>query len=241
MNKLSVVETTNTPHTTAFKPTRSSPRLELEAYYERQWLQNPEQFHPERSARSRTLHNRLLKLLPLTPHKKAVDLGCGHGYVATYLASKGMQAEALDLSRNALKSLSESKIKLHHDYVPHTKLDDGEYELVVASDLIAEIPENDRRLAVSEICRLLTTSGKAVISTPLDIYAEDALIRFILLLETEFEIEQLRFSYHALSIKLPFFKQSNTLLSILESIGHFFWQDDAISHVIAVVRPKTNF
>lgn len=232
--KLSVVETS----TKTVRPQRESTRHIQEALFERRWLQNPAQFNPERSARTLVEAKRLLSKLPSLVGKRALDLGTGFGHVAKTLQEAGMEVDALDIAHNALKRLHLPKVNLIQDYFPYTKLEEGLYDLVVASNLIAEIPDAERRIAISEISRLLKPSGLTLISTPIDIYSDDALLRFIQLLETELEIDELIFSYHALAITLPLFPHSQRVLALLESIGRFFWQERAISHVIALAHRR---
>lgn len=234
MSKLAIIETSVVPSSGQ----RVSSRHIQEALFERRWHQNPEQFDPARSARTSIEAQRLLDKLPLKAGKRALDLGTGYGHIAKKLYEAGMYVDALDISLNALRRLNNQQVNLIQDYFPYTKLEDGAYDLVVANNLIAELPEVERRLAVSEINRLLKLSGIAIISTPIDIYSEDALIRFIKLLETEFDIDELTLSHHALAIRLPLFPHSKKILNLLESVGRFIWQDGAISHVIASVRPR---
>ena len=212
--------------------------LKSEAIFERRWLIDPEQFNPTRSARTQAESERLLHLLPIQVGKRACDLGVGYGHVAKTLSEAGMKVDAVDISRNCLKRLHLPGVDFIQDCFPHTKLESGVYDLVVASNLIAEIPERERRLAVSEIARLLTPQGQAILSTPIDIYSDDACLNFLALLETEFEIDTLVFSYHRLSIQLPIFTHSLWLLRFFENLAHFFWQDRAISHAIASVKRR---
>ena len=213
-------------------------RVEQEALFERRWLQDPEQFNPARTSRTQVESDRLLTVLPITKDKRALDLGTGFGYVAEKLSQQGIKVDALDISQNCLKRLHLPDVTLIQDYFPHTKLADGAYDLIVAANLIAELPESERRLAVSEIARLLTRTGTAVVSTPIDIHSDDALVRFITLLETEFDIDRLIFSHHRLSIQLPYLQNSVGWLNFLENLASFFWQDQAISHVIALVHKR---
>lgn len=211
---------------------------EQEAKFERAWLVDPQQFNPNRSARTQVENERLLEALPLMPGKKALDLGCGFGKVAEALQKGGMIVDAVDIANNALKRLQLPQVNLIQTRFPYTKLSDNTYSLIVASNLIAEIPEKTRRLALSEISRLLTPDGLALLSTPIDITSEDAAARFLSLIETELEIDSLIPSYHALSIQFPFFKHSRPLLSLLESLGHFLYHNQALSHLIVLAHRR---
>ena len=57
-------------------------RQELEAKFDRQWLENPRQFDPDRNCIERERLKRTWELLLKHTHikgKRAVDLGCGGG------------------------------------------------------------------------------------------------------------------------------------------------------------------
>lgn len=208
----------------------NSYRHQQEARLERQWLLNPSQFDPNRSARTAVESERLIDSLP--PAKRALDLGTGHGHVAQALHNAGISVDALDIAHNALKRLPLPN--LVQACFPYTKLEDNTYDLIVAANLIAELPEPLHRLALSEIARLLVPNGTALLSTPIDIYSDDALPRFLALVETELEITHLIPSHHALAVQFPILKHSRRLLAVQETIGRFLLHDRAISHVTVV-------
>lgn len=234
MNKLKIV-TTEEGLKEPSRKTFSKPnnRVEREAYFERQWLENPEQFNPQNDACREIQQERLLEEIPEC--KTAIDLGCGWGDVVRKLSGKGVEVTGLDIASNALKRLP--GFKVIKGTLPFKTVEE-KFDVVIAANLIAEIPDNERRLAVSEMAELLAKGGKAVISTPIDVDSEDGLVRFISLIETEFDIEDLRFSYFFLAQKFPFVKRWKRLLSWSEEISNFFWQDRAITDVIAVCHVK---
>lgn len=184
-------------------------RKHAEAKYERIWLQNPEKFNPNRDCMSRESFNRawemVLEALPLKG-MRSVDLGCGYGLLSVKMRDAGAElVDAVDVASNALKQLEThdmTGIRPFQDYVPYTHLEDNGYDLVVCTELIAELPPNEYRLFFSELSRLVKPTGKVVCSTPLDIYSEDPLEKFCFLAETELILESLTLSYHILHIKL---------------------------------------
>lgn len=235
MNKLKIISTSESSLPLSLKEKN---KIEKEALYERLWLQNPSQFDPRRDASSRVELDRVKNLIPLNKKGKAIDLGCGFGLLSSYLVDQGFKVDALDISQNALRQIKDERIHLIKAALPYTKLEDEEYDLVVAADVIAEIVKEERRMAISEMERVLKGDGKLIISTPIDIDAEDALIRFLSLVETEFDIEELKFSYHRLPVKYSWLNRSEKGVSFWESVGEFFWQDQAISHVIALCHKR---
>lgn len=192
------------------KPPReraSSQKEVQEASMEREWLLNPKQFLATRNAMER---ERLLRTIVMLENffplkdKRIVDLGCGAGELTHLLTEKGAIVDAVDCAENALKRLKENapKAKAIHDALPITKLPDDTYDLSLLSDVIAYLNPKEWRLTMAELSRLITPTGVTFISTPIDIHSNDALSRFVDILETEFKPLSWRFSYHTLTIKL---------------------------------------
>lgn len=214
-NKLNIVSVDN-PEEKRSSSMRVSPkarRAEAEAKFERLWLQNPEQFNPNRDAINRIRIDRTWKLITAEMElneKKAVDLGCGYGFLTTKMREAGADVDAVDIASIALKRLEQNDdhIRLIQDWVPQTKLEDSAYDLVVCTELIAELQSHDYRLFFSELCRLVKNDGIVICSTALDINSEDALQRFEQLAETEFLVKEWTFSYHRLYIRLCHFFES---------------------------------
>lgn len=220
-------------------------RTALEAKFEREWLRNPEQFDPNRNIMEQDRIRRTLDAITV-PACRACDLGIGAGTLADALIDKGFQIDAIDIASNALKRYK-GRARTSQDYAPYTRLDDNTYPLVLACDLIAHLPATEHRLLISELSRLITRSGTLIISTPLDIHSEDAAGRFLSLIHTEFDIEAIIPSHHALWIRLRRWKWFSPLLnnaktlSILESISRYIWEDNAISHLIVVAKRRPLF
>lgn len=211
-NPLKVVSATDESPSTHSKQ-RKNPRAESQARFDRLWLQEPERFDVEASARERSRINRTVELiretLPLS-EKLIADLGCGSGVMSRKLRDEGATIDAVDISQNALKELQKQDYQgIHpiHDYVPNTELKGDHYDVVVAAELIADLEENQYRIFFSELARIVNAEGYVVCSTPIDIQSENALQRFAELAGTEFDQFKWVFSYHYLQIKLlDFFK-----------------------------------
>lgn len=190
-------------------PSRSARRRELQAKYERLWLLDPEQFNPLRNCMERERLDRtqalIVKMMDLSG-KKVVDLGCGAGVFSFRLSDAGATTvDAVDIAENALKRLRENKkngVMAIQDAMPDTTLADGAYDLVVCTELIADLPSDDYRLFFSELSRLVKPDGLVLFSTAVDIDSEGAVERLMDLLQTEFDIVKIVASYHALHIRL---------------------------------------
>lgn len=230
---------------------RLSRREEAEIRYEELWKKNPEQFQLSRSARSRFCSTAAWNLIKNLDLKTACILGSGCGYFANLLHKKGVHVDAVDVAKSALNQYDflppEQKIQA---YVPYTPLRDGHYDLVIAYDLVASLPESEHRLFFSELSRLAKNKGTILVSTNLDIYSEDALGRFLRFAQTEIAPETLQLSFHRQQIRLlncfswfPWLKsllrQSDSLIKTIHQMGSQ-WQDrDQASHAILVGKKRT--
>ncbi|MBA3238827.1 MAG: class I SAM-dependent methyltransferase [Parachlamydiaceae bacterium] len=137
--------------------------------------------------------------------KQIVDLGCGHGIFSRKLAAEGALVDAVDISANALKPLKEDSLKNIRpiqDLIPQTLLEDDSYDLVVSTDAIAYLPEQERRLYFAELSRLVKSDGFVICSTGIDIDTVGGFEAFEALAETEFQILEWIFSYHAFFIRI---------------------------------------
>jgi len=277
-------------------------RQEAQAKYERLWHRDPERFNPLKDCEGRERIKRTSALLHEhvdLKNKSAADLGCGAGVLTREYALAGATVDAVDIASQPLQSIKAmnlDSIKTSQDYVPHTLLNDTSYDFVAATEIIAELPAQECRLFFSELARLVKKDGVILCSTPLDIYSEDALNRFLTLAETELTLFDWYFSHHFLWIKLGnvlaapdkfaeacgnkpfreqqlkeryglnrgwfrfnslpvighvwkgiswlinplhrFINQQRWLLISLENISEFFWNENAISHVIVLARRK---
>ncbi len=183
-------------------------RIERMAYFEKAWRENPDRFLREGSAIERDRVVRLSKFIDnCSPRlgQRSCDLACGAGHAAKWIARKGIEVDAVDLSSLALGRLKLDPLptlRLVQDYVPYTKLPDDAYQLVVCTDFIGYLYPQEYRLLFSEIARLMKQNGHAIFSTAIDLNSEDALARFLQLAETEFEILNNSFAYDKLYIHL---------------------------------------
>lgn len=189
---------------------RKSKQKELEAKFERLWLINPEQFNPLRNCLQRERLERTWNLLNRNVslnEKKIVDLGCGAGVFSRRMRDGGGTVEAVDIAENALKLFAHHdcrNIQLKRDVMPTTKLPDENYDIVSAMDLIAELPDEDYRLFFAELARIIKSNGYLLCSSPIDIYTEGGVDKLLQLAQTEFDIGEVKKSYHALHLKLKF-------------------------------------
>jgi 2-polyprenyl-3-methyl-5-hydroxy-6-metoxy-1,4-benzoquinol methylase len=232
---------------------RLSRREEAQCAYEKLWAKDPEQFSLSRSARSRFCAHAAWKLIKDVPAKTACDLGSGCGYFSKRLHAQGITVDAVDIAKPALEQLTElpEKQKIQA-YVPYTPLPDHHYDLVIAYDLLASLPDSEQRLFISELARIANNDATILISTNLDINTENPLGRFLQLAQTELNLEQIQLSHHSHQIRLQnalswmpplknALRQSDGLLKMLHKLSSH-WQDSKqASHVTLIGRKKAIF
>jgi len=197
-------------------PSRTARLREMRAKYERLWLLDPERFNPLRNVMEQERLERTWKIL--TRHtflmdQKTVDIGCGSGVFSHRLQESGAQVEAVDIAENALKILKNKypAIPVRQTAMPETSLADQQYDIVVCTELIAEIAAVDYRLFFAELSRVIRPSGFLVFSSAIDIYTDHGSGRLFELAQTEFDILDHISSYHALSIRLKHFFEGPSL------------------------------
>jgi 2-polyprenyl-3-methyl-5-hydroxy-6-metoxy-1,4-benzoquinol methylase len=192
----------------------------LQAKFERLWLVNPAQFNPLRNCMQRERLERTWKLL--TQHvqvkdKKIADIGCAAGVFSRRMRDGGAYIEAIDIAENALKFLRQEDM-LHmqakQEAMPTTSLLDHNYDIVVCTEVLAELDREDYRLFFAELARLVKPEGYIVCSTPIDINSEGGVERLVELAQTEFDITDATPSYHAFFIKFKHFLETPILLTL---------------------------
>lgn len=187
---------------------KKNSRHEIQATMERLWLQNPQQFEPERDCIEKQRLNKTFEAIEKIQGKRIADLGCGSGTLSRMLRDAGAQVDAVDIAGNALQCLKKhdmTGIRIFQDCLPKTTLEDDAYDVVVCTEVIAHLPPETYRLCFAELSRIVKTDGIIVCSTALDLDSEDALERFEALAKTEFDIDHWIFSHHRLMIKLCHF------------------------------------
>lgn len=218
-NRLNVINSpasTKNVEPSPFSQKNSLKALEIEqrAKFERLWLINPEKFNPKRNCLERERIKRTWELLTSysNPYgKKIADIGCGTGIFSIQLAKAGASVDAIDIAENALKKLKnecDSNIHLKCDAMPNTNLQDQNYDIIICTELIAEMPRNDYRLFFAELSRLIKPNGILICSTSIDIHTEGGVDKFIGLAKTEWTIIDATESYHKLYLHLKSFLKS---------------------------------
>lgn len=239
------------PDQPQFRPKmRLSRREAAQQKYDQLWDERPKQFDPQASLSSNHRFDFESKLISSLSCKRAVDLAAGYGMHTKLLHERGVFVDAVDISSKALNRMTflpeSQRIQA---YIPYTPIPDGSYDLVLALDLLAHIPQDEQRLCVSEIARLSASDAKIIVSTELDIYTEEALAKFLYLVGTEFQIDQVHLFHHGLAIRMidalkylpplqKWISKQKKLANCLERIAQFYQTESDASGVVVVGRKK---
>ncbi|MCC5833004.1 MAG: class I SAM-dependent methyltransferase [Chlamydiales bacterium] len=161
---------------------------------ERGWAEKGGSSILERERISRT--DALLSKLGLKG-KAIADLGCGD----SPFSLKESSVTGVDAAQTALNR-SPPYVKRIKGCLPYVRLLEESFDTVLLTDVIAEIEPHLRRLLLSEASILMKREAFCICSSELDFASEDPLSHFLSLLRTEFDIIELRKSYHRLYIYL---------------------------------------
>lgn len=139
-----------------------------------------ERYHAHRKLQKRVIsaknftHHHLIEVVEPYLHKtkNVLDIGCGTGTVAFYLAEKGIRVVGLDISRNAVEIARENakclglsdRVKFKVSNFPKSYIS-GKFDLVICSEVLEHIEDDSK--SVSKILRLLGQGGMAIFSSPL--------------------------------------------------------------------------
>jgi 2-polyprenyl-6-hydroxyphenyl methylase/3-demethylubiquinone-9 3-methyltransferase len=97
------------------------------------------------------------------PGAVLVDLGCGAGLLAPYVAGKGYHHVGVDLTRSALEQAADHGVTAVQADAVHLPLADGSADVVTAGELLEHVV--DVRGVIGEACRLLRPGGLFVADT----------------------------------------------------------------------------
>lgn len=106
----------------------------------------------------------------LSENQQILDIGCGAGTLAFYMADKHNQVLGIDISKQAIKKCKESARILHLPSLSFEIMDfpketpTKRFDLITCTEVLEHL--GDDKLAVAQIYKLLKKGGVAIISTP---------------------------------------------------------------------------
>jgi SAM-dependent methyltransferase len=93
----------------------------------------------------------------------ALDVGCGHGYVAGYLRMKGIEAFAFDVDPAVLKEHSVKGYFIRGDAM-HLPIRNGALDLIIAFEVVEHL--KDPNVTLHEFHKCLRSGGVLLLTTP---------------------------------------------------------------------------
>jgi ubiquinone/menaquinone biosynthesis C-methylase UbiE len=113
--------------------------------------------------------------LPVTKSMRVLELGCGRGDVALYLAKKAYSVDAIDYSVAGIKIAKsiqkkypkkiQEKVKFYVMEATELQFNTNQFDLVVLIDLIDHLNNNEQKKTMQEISRVLKKDGILFIRT----------------------------------------------------------------------------
>lgn len=106
----------------------------------------------------------LIKLCPPAPDKKVLDIGCGEGKDAVYMAGKGYQVSAFDLTENGIrKTLALAKdrnvkINAYVDDINTFEIKD-QYDIIYSTGTVQYLFEENKKAFFDKIDQMTKTGG----------------------------------------------------------------------------------
>ncbi|MFB3894721.1 MAG: class I SAM-dependent methyltransferase [bacterium] len=116
----------------------------------------------------------ILELYPIPSNSRVLELGCGAGNIALYLAGQGYQAYGIDLSVAAISWAEEKKQELNvsttfsvGNVVELTEYTNESFDLIVDGDCLWMIIGADRKECLANIHRILKPDGLLIANAKL--------------------------------------------------------------------------
>lgn len=106
----------------------------------------------------------------IDPSMSVLDIGCGAGTLALYLAEKGNNVVGIDISEKAIKDAQKSAVKNELKNVQFKVVDfptatpEGKYDAIICTEVIEHLYDDE--LAIKKMSNLLRSGGILILSTP---------------------------------------------------------------------------
>jgi 2-polyprenyl-3-methyl-5-hydroxy-6-metoxy-1,4-benzoquinol methylase len=106
--------------------------------------------------------------LPEVRGKRVLEIGCGRGVFARYLAERGAEVVAADFSPAAVEHARRRLEGLHATAlvadIQDVPFPDGDFDVVVSQETLEHVP--DPMLGLAELVRVTRPGGKLIVTTP---------------------------------------------------------------------------
>lgn len=116
---------------------------------------------------------RLLKAIKFSKNMRILDLGCGRGDLAYYLARKSVKVVGIDYSEDAIKlAKKDLRIKRYKKNISFILMDakklffpDNYFDLVISIDLFEHLYPPELEAVLKEVSRVLKKDGDLLVHT----------------------------------------------------------------------------
>lgn len=113
-------------------------------------------------------HRLTIGHLPEVRGKRVLEIGCGRGLFARYLADQGAELVAADFSPAAIAH-ARVRLQSHHADVIVADVQaipfaDGTFDVVISQETLEHVPDPDKGLA--ELVRVTKLGGTLIVTTP---------------------------------------------------------------------------
>lgn len=131
-----------------------------------------------KKTRGKRLHHHLIELLkdlPISKNTTILDMGCGRGDIALYLARKAKKVVGIDYSKDAIElarqtqkqfpTVIRKKTQFMRMNVKHLKFPDDYFDLVISIDVFEHLYKNECEQAMKELSRVMKKEGHLYVHT----------------------------------------------------------------------------
>lgn len=116
-------------------------------------------FKPENKAKVRAIIDRITQSLMQTSPRKAIDFGCGTGFLIDLMRDKFDEIHGVDITQDMMKhvDLSSGNIFLHESVAESTPFESNSFEFAAAYSFMDHL--SDYKIFLQEVFRVLKPNG----------------------------------------------------------------------------------
>jgi ubiquinone/menaquinone biosynthesis C-methylase UbiE len=102
------------------------------------------------------------------PVSKILDVGCGYGGTSSLLTQKSNEVWGVDMDQHALEEATRNYPNVNFIYQSCSELPfpDNMFDVVILSDVIEHIGDENKQFAIDEIWRVLRPGGQFIFTAP---------------------------------------------------------------------------
>ena len=100
------------------------------------------------------------------PRPKVLNIGAGGGQLETGALKRGWDMHTLDPDPLAIERLCATGVAAQQGYIERLPYSDGEFDCVVASEVLEHLTDDQRRLGLAEMARVLKPGCHVFVKVP---------------------------------------------------------------------------